>query len=102
MTATPVPVPVRRDHETRGRWILVAGSLVVALCIGYVAAARSHRLDHGSSWWHEAGAESHTVGSTTEMRFEFGPGRQVTFGVTIRNPGPWSVTITGIAVDDGP
>ncbi|MEV4121876.1 hypothetical protein [Micromonospora sp. NPDC049645] len=30
------------------------------------------------------------------MRFAFDPGRQVTYGASIRNPGPWPVTITGI------
>lgn len=34
------------------------------------------------------------------MRFAFSPGRQATFGTSIRNPGPWPVTITGI--NDGP
>ncbi|WNM41524.1 hypothetical protein RMN56_09345 [Micromonospora halotolerans] len=36
------------------------------------------------------------------MRFTFNPGGQITFGASIRNPGPWPVTITDIAVDDGP
>ncbi|WP_446217783.1 hypothetical protein [Micromonospora sp. IBHARD004] len=36
------------------------------------------------------------------MRFAFNPGGQITFGASIRNPGPSPVTITGIAVDDGP
>ncbi|MFB9235986.1 hypothetical protein ACFFWC_10585 [Plantactinospora siamensis] len=36
------------------------------------------------------------------MRFAFNPGGQITFGASIRNPGPSPVTVTGIAVDDGP
>ncbi|MGN9774662.1 hypothetical protein ACTMS0_02590 [Micromonospora sp. H33] len=36
------------------------------------------------------------------MRFAFNPGGQATFGASIRNPGPWPVTITGIAGDGGP
>ncbi|MFG2169138.1 hypothetical protein [Micromonospora chersina] len=71
--------------------------LAIALCAGYLSASIGHRLDHGSSWWHGADAESRTEGPRTEVRFAFNPGRQVTFGVSIRNPGPWPVTITGIA-----
>ncbi|WP_319463468.1 hypothetical protein [Micromonospora sp. RTP1Z1] len=87
---------------TRRRRLLVAAALAVALCTGYLSATIGHRLDHGSSWWHGADAESRTEGSRTEVRFAFNPGGQVTFGASIRNPGPWPVTITGIAVDDGP
>ncbi|MBQ0979107.1 MULTISPECIES: hypothetical protein [unclassified Micromonospora] len=73
--------------------------LAVPLCAGYLSATIGHRLDHGSSWWHGADAESRTDGPRTEVRFAFNPGRQVTFGATIRNPGPWPVTITSINDD---
>ncbi|MEU0154980.1 hypothetical protein [Micromonospora fulviviridis] len=86
----------------RRRRLLVAATLAVALCTGYLSATIGHRLDHGSSWWHGADAESRTEGLRTEVRFAFNPGGQVTFGATIRNPRPWPVTITGIAVNDGP
>ncbi|MGA3538103.1 hypothetical protein ACK8GE_02215 [Micromonosporaceae bacterium DT194] len=92
-----------RTPPARGRWrLLVAATLAVALCTGYLSATLGHRLDHGSSWWHGADAESRTEGPRTELRFAFNPGRQITFGASIRNPGPSPVTITGIAVDDGP
>ncbi|MDZ5445601.1 hypothetical protein U2F26_23190 [Micromonospora sp. 4G57] len=87
---------------TRRRRLLVAAALAVALCAGYLSATIGHRLDHGSSWWHGADAESRPEGRRTELRFAFNPGRRVTFGASIRNPGRWPVTITGIAVDDGP
>lgn len=87
---------------TRRRRLLVAATLAVALCAGYLSATIGHRLDHGSSWWHGADAESRTEGPRTEVRFAFNPGGQVTFGASIRNPGPWPVTITGIAGDGGP
>ncbi|WP_422751448.1 hypothetical protein [Micromonospora sp. WMMD1219] len=80
----------------------LAAALAVMLCTGYLVSTLGHRLDHGSSWWHGADAASRTEGSTTEVRFAFSPGGQITFGVSIRNPGPWPVTIRGIAVDDGP
>ncbi len=87
---------------TRRRRLLVAAALAVALCVGYLSATIGHRLDHGSSWWHGADAKTRTEGQRTEVRFAFNPGSQVTFGASIRNPGPWPVTITSIAVDDGP
>ncbi|WCN80235.1 hypothetical protein [Micromonospora sp. LH3U1] len=86
----------------RRRRLLVAATLAVALCAGYLSTTTRHRLDHGNSWWHGADAKSRTEGPTTEVRFAFDPGRQITFGATIHNPGPWPVTLTGIAVDDGP
>jgi hypothetical protein len=83
------------------RWRLrVAAILAIALCSAYVSVVTGHRLDHGSSSWHGTDAESRTEESRTEMRFVFGPGRQATFGVSIRNRGRWPVTITGI--NDGP
>ncbi|WP_405090254.1 hypothetical protein OG767_21660 [Micromonospora sp. NBC_01392] len=87
---------------TRRRRLLVAAALAVALCAAYLSATTGHRLDHGSSWWHGADAESRTEGPTTEVRFAFNPGGQVTFGASIRNPGPWPVTITGVAGEGGP
>ncbi len=36
------------------------------------------------------------------VQFAFEPGKQITFGASIRNPGLWPVTITGVAVNDGP
>ncbi|SIN30736.1 hypothetical protein SAMN04489832_5160 [Micromonospora cremea] len=79
------------------RWrFLVAAMLAVALCAGYLSATIGHRLDHGSSRWHGADAESRTEGQRTELRFAFSPGGQVTFGASIRNPGPWPATITGV------
>ncbi len=79
------------------RWrLLVAAALAVALGAGYLSATTGHRLDHGISWWHGADAESRTEGQRTEVRFAFNPGGHVTFGASIRNPGPWPVTITGI------
>jgi hypothetical protein len=74
--------------------------LAAALCAAYLWSTTGHRLDHGSSWWHGSDAESRAEGLKTEVRFAFSPGRQVTFGASIRNPGPWPVTITGI--NDGP
>ncbi|MEU8155589.1 hypothetical protein AB0B94_18160 [Micromonospora sp. NPDC048986] len=86
----------RMPHVAR-RWrLLVAAALAVALCAGYLSATVGHRLDHGSSWWHGGDAESRTEGQRTELRFAFNPGGHVTFGASIRNPGPWPVTITGI------
>ncbi|RQW88934.1 hypothetical protein [Micromonospora globispora] len=102
MTLTPVLVPTRKPPVTRRRRLLIVATLAAALCAGYLSAIISHRLDHGSSWWHGADAESRTEGQRTEVRFAFNPGRQVTFGASIRNPGPWPVTITDIAVNDGP
>lgn len=84
------------------RLILVAAALAVVLFAGYLWAAMSYRLDHGSSWWHGADADSGTDGLRTAVRFVFSPGRQVTFGVSIHNPGPVPVTITRVVVDDGP
>ncbi|MFI7606049.1 hypothetical protein ACIBTV_13080 [Micromonospora sp. NPDC049366] len=84
------------------RRLLLAATLAVALCAGYLTATLGHRLDHGSSWWHGADAQSRTEGPTTEVRFTFNPGDQITFGASIRNPGPSPVTISDIAVDDGP
>jgi hypothetical protein len=102
MTSTSAPVPTQRLPATRRRRFLVAATLAVALCAGYLSTTIGHRLDHGSSWWHGADAETRTDGPGTEVRFAFQPGRQVTFGAAIRNPGPWPVTITGISVNDGP
>ncbi|WP_406072286.1 hypothetical protein [Micromonospora sp. NBC_01638] len=73
--------------------------LAIALRAAYLSATIGHRLDHGSAWWHGADAESRTEGSRTDVRFAIDPGRQVTFGASIRNPGPWPVTITGINDD---
>ncbi|GAA4572141.1 hypothetical protein GCM10023176_34420 [Micromonospora coerulea] len=87
---------------TRRRQLLAAATLAVALCAGYLSATIGHRLDHGSSWWHGADAEFRTEGPRTEVRFAFNPGGQITFGASIRNPGPSPVTITGIAVNEGP
>jgi hypothetical protein len=83
----------------RRRRFLVAAALTVALCAGYLWATLDHRLDHGSSWWHGA-ADIRTEGTRTELRFAVNPGGQVTFGVAIRNPGPWPVTVTGIGPPD--
>ncbi|GHJ47430.1 hypothetical protein Cs7R123_47720 [Catellatospora sp. TT07R-123] len=87
---------------TRRRRLLVAATLAVALCAGYLSATIGHRLDHGGSWWHGTDAQSRTEGPRTELRFAFIPGTEVTFGASIRNPGPWPVTITGVTVNDGP
>jgi hypothetical protein len=86
---------------TRRRKFLVAATLAVALCAGYLWVTISHRLDHGSSWW-QGDAKSRTEGQRTELVFPFSPGDQITFGASIRNPGPWPVTISGIAVGDSP
>ncbi|QLQ37308.1 hypothetical protein [Micromonospora robiginosa] len=98
MTLKPVHVP----PVTRRRRLVVAAVLAVALCAGYLSVAIGHRLDHGSSWWHGADAESRTEEQRTEVRFAFNPGGQITFGASIRNPGPMPVTITGITANDGP
>jgi hypothetical protein len=103
MTSTPVHVPARRALVKRRRRVLVAAALAVIVCaVGYLSATIGHRLDHGSSWWHGAETNFRTEGPRAELRLPFNPGGQVTFGVSIRNPGPWPATITGIAVDDGP
>jgi hypothetical protein len=100
---TLVRVPTRGGLVKRRRRVLVAAALAVMVCaVGYLSAVIAHRLDHGSSWWHGADGSFRTEGPRAELRFAFDPGGQVTFGVSIRNPGPWPVTITGVAVDDGP
>ncbi|MCG5444100.1 hypothetical protein NIE79_002244 [Micromonospora sp. NIE79] len=86
----------RMPPVARRRRLPVAAALAVALCAGYLWATMGHRLEHGSSWWHGADAESRTEGQRTELRFPFNPGGHLTFGASIRNPGPWPVTITGI------
>ncbi|SCL66336.1 hypothetical protein [Micromonospora chersina] len=102
MKLAPVRVSTRTPSVAR-RWrLLGAATLAVALCAGYPSVTMGHRLDHGSSWWHGADAETLTEGPRTEIRFAFSPRGQITFGASIRNPGPWPVTITGVAVNDGP
>lgn len=102
MTLTPVNVSTRRPRVTR-RWLfVVAATLAVVLCAGYLWTYFGYRLDHGSQSWHGADAESRTEGSMTELRYAFNPGAQVTFGVSIRNPGPWPITIIGITAGDFP
>jgi hypothetical protein len=102
MTLAPVNVPLRRPRVTPRRLLLVAAALAVVVFAGYLWTALGYRLDQGSSWWHGADADSRTDGSRTWLRFVFNPGAQVTFGLSIRNPGPLPVTITGVALDDGP
>ena len=102
MELAPVRVSTRSPSVAR-RWrLLVAATLAVALCAAYLSMTSGHRLDHGSSWWHGADAETLIEGPRTEIRFAFSPRGQITFGASIRNPGPWPVTITGVAVNDGP
>lgn len=87
------------------RWkFLVAAVLVVlaAVLAWHQVVTRGYTLEHGSSSWHGADAETITDGATTDFRYAFSPGGQVTFGVSVRNPGPWQVTITGLTVDDSP
>jgi uncharacterized repeat protein (TIGR01451 family) len=102
MTLTAVNVPKQRHRVIARRLLLVAAALAVVLFAGYLWAATSYRLDHGSSSWHGADADSGADASRTAVRFVFSPGKQVTFGVSIRNPGPVPVMITRVVVDDGP
>lgn len=102
MISAPAPAPTQRPPASRRRRLLVAATLAVALCAGYLATTIGHRLDHGASRWHGADAQTRIEDSATEVQFGFEPGRQITFGASIRNPGPWPVTITDIAVNDGP
>jgi hypothetical protein len=85
--------------------VFAAAALAVAVSgAGYLVAANRHRLESGSSSWHGADAQVRELDGVerTELRFAFTPRGQATFGASIRNPGPWPVTINGIAIDDGP
>jgi hypothetical protein len=78
--------------------------LTVTLC-AYLTDTIGYSLEPGSSRWHGVDAVARTDGSGTEVRFAFRPRGQITFGFSIRNPGPWPVTITGVGgapADQGP
>jgi hypothetical protein len=100
MTLTPANVRKRRPMVIARRVVLIAAALALVLFVGYLWAAESYRLDHGSTSWHGPDADYGTIGSRTGVRFTFSPNKLATFGVSIRNPGPLPVTLTRVVVDD--
>lgn len=100
MTSAPANVRKRRPMAIARRVILIAAALALVLFVGYLWAAESYRLDHGSTSWHGPDADYGTFGSETGVRFAFSPNKLATFGVSIRNPGPLPVTVTRVVVDD--
>ena len=88
------------------RWRLVVAAVTVTIVVvlggGYLLTTTSHRLEQGSWSWRSADAEDLRAGPTREVRYVFQRGGQLQFGASIRNPGPWPVTITNVAVNEGP
>ncbi|GIH03370.1 hypothetical protein Rhe02_14370 [Rhizocola hellebori] len=81
---------------TRRRKLVLAVVVVAAVLAGAdVWTVNSHRLENGSSWG-SINAEIRSVGPLTEARQPFVRGGQVSLVASIRNPGPWPVTITDV------
>jgi hypothetical protein len=79
---------------------LIASAVVVVLGAGFLTTTMTQDLEQGSTWWHEPDARvtaaTHASAPMIELGYARQPGRRVTVGFSIHNPGPWPATITGI------
>lgn len=96
---TMIDAPAAR--MTRRRKLVLAAVVAVGMVLGgYGWTVASHRLEQGNGAYYPKGSEVRRAGPVTEARIPFIRGGEFSFGITIRNPGPWPVTITDVAIGD--
>jgi hypothetical protein len=83
---------------TPRRKLILASCLAVAILGStFPVTVVAQGLERGSQAWYGPDARVTNVRSTTEVAHVFAPGSSFTFRVSVRNPGPWPVTIASIA-----
>lgn len=82
----------------RGKVLLALVMAAVLGWAGLLVTIVGQGVEQGSLAWHEPDADVRNADAMTEVRYAFEPGGHVTFGASVRNPGPWPVTISAVTV----
>ncbi|NUT21772.1 MAG: hypothetical protein HOV77_21570 [Hamadaea sp.] len=84
----------------RRKIALAACVAVAVLGSAFLVTVIAQGVQPGSETWYGTDARVRKDVSTTEVAYVFAPGSRFTFGTSIRNPGPWPVTIVDIAANE--
>ncbi|MEU8425495.1 hypothetical protein AB0C15_31935 [Micromonospora sp. NPDC048835] len=91
-----------RRAGRRGRVVLAAVLVALALLATYLTVTLRYRLDDGNIGANPQASSSVTAGHVTEYRYVARPGGSIEYGFSIANRGPITVRLEDVVRDDGP